>query len=205
MQFTRTPDVPQLSPYGKYRPYLRVDFRCRCAYCTGHEDEYGGEDSFEIDHHRPTSKFGDLEETYSNLYYSCRGCNKVGAKGEKWPSPEMQALGYRFIDPVAENAYGTHFRELTNGKLEVITPVGEYSVLHLRLNRVGLIRLRRARRTVVLVLTMELKRLEERMAQMTAEGKVPDAPILKRIQRLKESLAETPVSMMLPAWFDEAA
>src|ERR1035441_9736881 len=169
MQFARRPNVPNSANYQDYRPYLLEDFLHHCAYCTIHEDELAGEDFYEIDHHRPKSKFPDLINDYTNLYYCCRACNKKGAKGENWPSDDLINAGFRFFDPVAENAYHLHLREAASGKLIKKTNVGDYSIRILRLNRDGLLKLRRRRREVRVLLGRELGRLLRRSEEHTSE------------------------------------
>lgn len=205
MQFRRTPSIPQLSHYSEYRSYLRSDFKRHCAYCTGHEDEYGGEDHFEIDHFRPKGQFSRLEHDYSNLYYCCHGCNKNGAKGSQWPSPELFNLNYRFFDPVAEEADGLHFKETTNGRLKPLTNVGLYSIEKLRLNREGLIELRQRRRSIAVLLSKELKRLERRIVKMQKRGHRPSAAIVSRLDSLKTALKNAPVLGLLPGWWHDSA
>src|SRR5437870_4619047 len=119
MQFARRADIPNFDNYQDYHPYLREDFLRHCAYCTGHEDEMGGEDHYEIDHHRPKSRpeFAHLVNDYGNLYYACHGCNRRGAKGENWPSDDLYNAGFRFFDPIMENAYEIHMRETRSGRL----------------------------------------------------------------------------------------
>ena len=203
MQFHRDPAVPKLARYPEYRSYLRADFKRHCAYCTGHEDECGGEDHFEIDHHRPKWKHPELEHEYTNLYYCCRGCNKNGAKGEQWPSDELLAAGYRFFDPVAENAYGLHFKETANGSLQELNRVGDYSITKLRLNRDALIALRLRRRQMAALLSRELKRLELRLTRMQKRGKSPSGDLSERLELLRRALQNAPVLGLLPGWWQD--
>src|SRR5262245_13291358 len=100
MIFTRSVLRVQYADYARYRPYLRVDFRYRSAYCLRHEGHNGGEANFCIDHHRPVrGPHGrpDLEGDYSTLYYTCCECNQN--KGDTWPSAKQLAEGKRFLDP----------------------------------------------------------------------------------------------------------
>ena len=99
----RKQDPPIQARYQDYKPYLRLDFVYRCAYCTIHEGRHGGEHNFQVEHFRPKRKdlFPELELVYSNLYYACNRCNVI--KGSKWPTPEQQArgLGAQSHNPVA--------------------------------------------------------------------------------------------------------
>jgi len=201
MQFQRRKDVPKLARYEGYRPYLREDFLRHCAYCTGHENEMGGEEHFEIDHHRPKSKFPDLANEYSNLYYSCHGCNKRGSKGEHWPSDDLYKAGFRFFDPVAENAYQVHMRETRTGRLIKITNVGEYSIEFLRLNRKGLRNLRKRRKTMRIMLRKELRRLLRVLETSRKSGHQPSTTVLTRLDLVRDRLRTRPVLNLLPDWW----
>ena len=134
--------------YRKYKPYLRIDFEYRCAYCGITEYRWGSERNFVVEHFRPRSRFPDLATVYSNLYYACNRCNDL--KGDTWPSPLEIELGYMWPDPCACEVYREHLRELDNGMLEPITPAGIYTTENLMLNlRPYLVSWRRERRQLV--------------------------------------------------------
>ncbi len=144
--FRRRADPPPESNYRQYKQLLREDFDCRCAYCLLHEgDTYGGGfHNFQIDHFRPRTKFRELINTYSNLYYSCRWCNR--AKDETWPSDEEQQRGFAFVDPCVEDLYTTHSKLNPNtGKLTARSKPGEYTIREIRLNRRMFKKLRKER------------------------------------------------------------
>jgi hypothetical protein len=201
MQFNRSKKVPKFTDYRKYRPYLRRDFLSHCAYCTGHERELGGENHFEIDHFRPTSKYPKQINRYKNLYYACRGCNKVGAKGEQWPKPALRRAGYRFFDPVKENAFVLHMRETPSGLLRERNKVGEYSITKLRLNRDGLVLLRKKRRQMRQLLHKELRTLLASSQKIQQRGQQPQPVTLARLQQLRNLLNAGPVLALLPDWW----
>jgi uncharacterized protein (TIGR02646 family) len=108
-QFVRREHPPQIDDRKEYLPFLRRDFRYRCAYCERTEAFLGGEEFFEIDHFRPVSKFREEATHYRNLYYSCGKCNRH--KGDTWPSGDLIAMGFRFADPCQEDMYIDHLRE----------------------------------------------------------------------------------------------
>ncbi|MEE3485498.1 MAG: HNH endonuclease signature motif containing protein [Bacteroidales bacterium] len=66
------------SDYRKYKPYLEMDFKKRCAYCNLHEEMITS--YFEVDHFVPRKEFEkgwlQLETDYNNLMLSCPKCNK---------------------------------------------------------------------------------------------------------------------------------
>ena len=140
MIFTRSTSPKQFSDYAKYRPYLRVDFCYRCAYCLRQEGHNGGEANFCIDHHQPVrGAFGkpDLECEYTNLYYTCCECNEN--KADKWPTEAQRQKGYRFLNPCQpEDDHSLHWVFHSNGTLEALTNVGKYTEIMLLLSRPGL-------------------------------------------------------------------
>lgn len=132
--FTRTSNPPEYSDPSKYKPYLRRDFRCQCAYCEVSEGFVGRrEEHFEVDHFRPARLFPQFNYDYANLYYCCRGCNSK--KGASWPSDAESRRGAGFADPCLEDPYKMHLAEQENGTVLPLTPVGEYTLDHVRLNR----------------------------------------------------------------------
>jgi hypothetical protein len=135
MIFHRSIPPRTYSDYTTYRPFLRRDFRNRCAYCLRHEYHLGGEANCNIDHHRPVKgPYGrpDLINVYSNLYWSCAECNQN--KGDIWPDPEEEAGGFRFIDPCnPEDDHDLHLQVHTDGTMEPLTPAGQYTFDNLKL------------------------------------------------------------------------
>lgn len=123
---------PKLKNIGSYKPYLRIDFRWSCAYCTRHEAENGGHYNFEIDHFRPMYIFPRIASTYFNLYYSCRKCNRV--KSDTWPNIQLRRKGFRFVDPCLDEPT-KHFEIWYNNglQIEVKSKPGSYTVEHLML------------------------------------------------------------------------
>jgi uncharacterized protein (TIGR02646 family) len=140
--FRRVENPPPQKKYQDYKPYLRRDFRTRCAYCLVHEAHYGGLRNYHVDHFRPKKLFPKLTLEYGNLYYACGLCNTF--KGDVWPSQEQQNAGFGFTDPCQEDPYETHF--LVNeqdGSLRALTNAGRYTLEHLRLDRRQLRKYRR--------------------------------------------------------------
>ena len=140
--FARRRKPPDGKPYASYRDCLRLDFSFRCAHCLIDEADYQGPDSFEVDHFQPKSRFPSLERTYANLHYCCLLCNRK--KSDRWPSPEEEAKGERFVDPCAED-WEKHVEFQEDGSVRPLTPAGEYSVRAIRLDRDQLRRHRRDR------------------------------------------------------------
>lgn len=121
------------SHWRYYKPFLRIDFRYRCAYCQIHEAFWGTQRNFVVEHFRPRDRFPLLILEYSNLYYACNKCN--GSKWDIWPSDQQIAKGLFFVDPCREDLYARHVRIRSDGSLEPLTRCGAYTVEHLRLYR----------------------------------------------------------------------
>lgn len=143
----RAPPPAVESDYRKYRPYVREDFCECCAYCLLHEVLAAGVDNFELDHFKPKSdeRFTSLAADYYNLYYSCHVCNHY--KGASWPSEELAAQGWRFVDPCLD-VFSDHFSEDDSGRWIPRTKAGEYTAARLRLNRRHLVEVRGLMREV---------------------------------------------------------
>jgi hypothetical protein len=159
-RFFRSANLPTFDDYRKYVPWLRVDFRYRCAYCERKELCIGGEEFFVVDHFRPR-RFIELLANYENLYYSCRKCNEY--KHDAWPSEEGISKGFRFSDPCAEDMYALHLSEKLDGRLDALTSCGHYTRDHIRLDRPALVAWRRTKRAAledIPVLENALARLE---------------------------------------------
>lgn len=129
--------VPAGLRYPEYRPFLRRDFYCSCAYCTMAESEAAAV-GFSIDHYEPQGARPELINEYSNLFYTCDLCN--GRKGNRNPPPAARAVGHRFFRP-DQDIHVEHF-ELKGKRLEPKSPTGEYSIECLDLNRAHLQRIR---------------------------------------------------------------
>ncbi|NIA02420.1 MAG: hypothetical protein GWP15_03480 [Nitrospirae bacterium] len=128
--FSHRVPSPSENNYQKYRPYIREDFHECCAYCLLHERFANGERNFELDHFKPKSKYDQLKEVYTNIYYSCHVCNR--GKWHHWPSEELQSKGYRFIDTCRET-FSEHFVD-EDGYWKPISNAGKYTAERIRLN-----------------------------------------------------------------------
>lgn len=159
--------------YRNFRSYIREDFCQCCAFCLLHEIWARGRENFELDHFKPKSKFPELEHSYANIYYTCHACNH--AKRDKWPSEELERMGYRFIDFCRED-YSSNYRD-DNGDWQPITYAAEYTIEKLRLNSPDLIATRR-------IIADHLERL----------GRPPinwDQPLSNQIQIILDAVEKT--------------
>jgi len=132
----------QPAPRARYQDYkedLRADFYYSCAYCTITELEATGI-SFEIDHYLPQSHFPHFATTYGNLVYSCNTCN--GYKSDIFPGSPAIKKGFFFYRPdrPPEPSY-----QLTGYQLTPSSPLDEFNIAYLFLNRAPLIKIREFR------------------------------------------------------------
>jgi hypothetical protein len=166
MKFTRTHPPTKYDDYHRYRPYTRADFLRVCAHCFRHEDEAGGEECFVQDHFEPKCRPNVDPADYFNLYWSCGICNGRRNKGNKWPTDEDLAQGRRFCDPCDHDPVGADYVEEENSRLKPLTPAGQYTVGHLRLNeRRELLKLRGQRRSLRQAYLTRLRQIESAIAE----------------------------------------
>jgi hypothetical protein len=132
---------PAVSHYRDFRDAVREDFSECCAYCLLSEQFAAGSRNFELDHFKPKSveAFKHLERDFFNLYYSCHPCNQN--KGPDWPSPELIAAGYGFVDYCRET-FADHFDEGMSGEWSPTSKPGHYTARRLRLNNPHLVGIR---------------------------------------------------------------
>jgi len=193
--FHRRPNPPIYADYRKYKPLLREDFKYLCAYCLLHEGQEqlgGGFQNFQIDHFRPVKLFPDLIRVYDNLCYACRWCNR--AKWQTWPSEEQQASDHRFVDPCAEDLYKDHARLIADtGKLEPISPAGDYTIREINLNRKIFKDLRRNR----IVAQEQIEQTKIKLARLKRDA-TPQAELIEALERRIETLEERYINPKVP-------
>lgn len=137
--FQRQKEPFSTRDYTQFRSHVRDDFRKQCAYCLIHEFLGHGAASYELDHFRPKSKFPDLLCVFTNLFYACHRCNNV--KRDKWPPPDVEAEGRRFVDLCSEE-FLDHFEAKADGRWIPRSLAGEYTEDKLRLNHPDLVEIR---------------------------------------------------------------
>lgn len=85
-----------------------------------------------MDHFDPRLKNQPLQ-SYENLMPSTRLCNSL--KGNKWPTPEERADGFRFLDPTKELDYDHQiFEDPDTHHLMGTTPAAIFHIRVLGLN-----------------------------------------------------------------------
>lgn len=134
-RFNRTTPVPDIpgTKYDRFQEYVRSDFEECCAYCYLHEDHIGGRRHFQIDHFCPRRNCPDRVNDFYNLYWCCYGCNKPGRKHDYWPSDELIALGYGYVD-LCEDRFEDHYTLLSDGALQPLTKKAQYTIRQVGLN-----------------------------------------------------------------------
>jgi hypothetical protein len=126
-------------------PYLRRDFKDRCAYSMQHLSRAGGLSAMEIDHHDASLR-SKYRHQYSNLFLSTRHCNL--AKRNK-PTKREKRQGKRFLNPCLEQDYDSQlFEDPRSHEIWGTTIPGKYHVIYCDLNAPHFVRERR-RRTAI--------------------------------------------------------
>jgi hypothetical protein len=108
-----------------------------CEYCGVTETDIGGE--LTIDHFQPRA-YGGTDHT-ENLLYCCHRCNEY--KADYWP---MRPDDTPLWNPRREGT-DRHLLLLDDGSLYPITPVANFTLKRLRLNRPALVAFRLRRRS----------------------------------------------------------
>lgn len=81
---TKEPNFqPATGIYSDWKELLSKEASHLCVYCSIHESSMGGIRNFHVEHYRPKSKFKNLINTFSNLFYACPICNVF--KSNDWP------------------------------------------------------------------------------------------------------------------------
>ncbi len=132
-----------------------------CEFCTVAETDTGGE--LTLDHFHPKAKGGTDEP--ENLLYACMRCNLH--KADYWPihSDDLPLWNPR-QEPMA-----AHLLILTDGTLYPTTPVGEFTIARLRLNRPPLVayRLGKLRRQETELLLSRYREIVRTLEQLSAQ------------------------------------
>ena len=79
---------PENGTYSDWKTNIANDCSQQCIYCAIPESAYGGIDNFHVEHFRPVSLFGDLENIITNLFLACAICNRF--KSNDWPGEHLE-------------------------------------------------------------------------------------------------------------------
>lgn len=120
--------------YRDCKQELAVEADHKCVYCCLHENRFGGIRNFHVEHYKPKSKFKNLINTYSNLFYSCSICNCF--KGNDWPCEPTEIFDKPFYpNPLEVNYFDYIEISEDDGSLNGHNTTIKYLIEKLYLNR----------------------------------------------------------------------
>ncbi|MBX3282445.1 MAG: HNH endonuclease [Acidobacteria bacterium] len=130
-------EEPTNGTYRDWKPQLATEGEHRCVYCSIHDNRWGGERIFHVEHFKPKSKFKALINSYANLFYACPVCNVF--KSDSWfDAPVGDWTVCHYPDP-SEYNYGEFFVVDVTNQLTGVNAVGKFLIERLHLNRKHLI------------------------------------------------------------------
>ncbi|AEY65604.1 HNH endonuclease signature motif containing protein [Clostridium sp. BNL1100] len=122
--------------YTRYKPYLKQDFSCRCAYCNLLDTSITT--PFEVDHFIPRDTFKDdwpeCDTLYENLIYSCKKCNIAKSSQFSGDISPKKIINEFFYNPVLED-YGEIFYRNDYGGIDSDDLKGREMIKRLKLYR----------------------------------------------------------------------
>jgi len=176
---------PKAGVYSDWKEQIAEECFNQCVYCSIHEAQFGGIDHYHIDHFRPKSIFGKLENDIYNLFYACPICNRF--KSDDWPgNPDLTKVSYP--DP-SKTDYSQLFALKSDFEIKGKYIASEYLVLRLFLNRAQLIMERREaiRRSQVNEL---IKAVSSLMEEAASEDSKFALKTYKEIDAIKNNLLQ---------------
>ena len=133
---------PTTGTYRDWKPQLAEEGHNQCVYCAIHENSMGGIRNFHVEHYRPKSKFPELINNYSNLFYACPVCNTY--KSNDWPNEPVDDNSIASYPNPSEIDYCELFTNDTKqGIVEGNNIAAKYMQEKIFLNRPQLIHARR--------------------------------------------------------------
>jgi hypothetical protein len=158
-QIDKNTRIQQNGFYTSWKQQISEDCYNQCVYCSIHENPWGGIDHYHIDHFRPQSRFENLVNTITNLYYACPICNKF--KSDDWPNEPDDLNCICYPDPSEHNYSDLFSFNNTNYTISGRYVSSTYLINRLYLNRPQLVYERR-----------------EHLLKLKAEALINDAKIL---------------------------
>lgn len=158
----RTKRIQLDGVYTAWKQQIAEDCYNQCVYCSIHESPWGGIDHYQIDHFRPSSKFSNLQNTITNLYYSCPICNKF--KSDDWQNEPDNLDVICYPDPSDHNYSDLFNLDLDNYNLQGKFVSSRYVINRLYLNRPQLVYERRES-----LLNLKFKSLLEETSALLSE------------------------------------
>jgi uncharacterized protein (TIGR02646 family) len=135
----------QQRPYKEWKMELSQEALHSCVYCCVHESYFGGIRNYHVEHYKPKSKFAELQNDYSNLFYCCAICNVF--KGNDWidlPADQNSYSAPFYPNPSLTDYAGLLSVDGTSKRVLSAFVTGKYLIERLYLNRPQLIIARRA-------------------------------------------------------------
>lgn len=172
---------PTTGGYQDWKPILRLEGAGQCVYCAIHEQSFGGERNFHVEHFKPKSKppFRRLRNAFDNLFYACAICNTF--KGSVWPGAvPVNFSRAGFVDPSRFDYCVIFAVDPKTAQLSSETRAGRYMLEQLHLNRMQLILERRVALAQTRLLQEEA-RLRALLGQWEKDGYPASvSPLIKR-------------------------
>lgn len=117
--------------YNEWKEQIAADCYYMCVYCSIHESHWGGIDHYHIDHYKPKSKFPNLINTITNLYYACPVCNRF--KSDDWQGDSNDLNVICYPDPSDHD-----YRDLLKMDLQSYILIGKYTSSKYLINKLYL-------------------------------------------------------------------
>lgn len=133
---------PQTGSYKdrEWKEQLAAEGFHQCVYCAIPDAAMGGIRNFHVEHYRPKSRFVDLENVFTNLFYSCPICNTF--KGNDWPADPDHEINC-YPDPSISDYAELFTINLNSGEIYGEVTASRYMIEKIHLNRGQLILERR--------------------------------------------------------------
>ncbi|MBN2836389.1 MAG: HNH endonuclease [Candidatus Delongbacteria bacterium] len=133
-----TPKPTNGSCYSDWKQEIAEEGFHQCVYCSISEKAFGGIRNFHIEHYKPKSKFPELRDEFSNLFYSCSICNCF--KGNDWPNePTKDLSSISYPKPSKINYKNLFVVNTKDGRIDGKNIAASYMIEKLFLNRPQLI------------------------------------------------------------------
>jgi len=168
----------QFANYHYYKPLLQNEFNNKCIYCMT-PDTLNNYNNFGVDHYRPKSKFPELKNAYTNLFYCCNKCNNL--KGDYWPKTGRENL---FIPNACDHIMFEHL-QFKEDLVYPKTDAGNFTVEMLCLNDDEVKKFRHFFIVTKKALNYELYDLESTLKEIESRISCSDGMILKELSSEK--------------------
>lgn len=184
-QIEKSKRVQNKGVYTAWKQQISDECYKQCVYCSIHESPWGGIDHYHIDHFRPQSKFKELSNIITNLYYACPICNKF--KSNDWQNEPDNLDVICYPDPSDYNYSDLFNIDTSNYTLEGKYTSSRYVVNRLYLNRPQLVYERRE-----FFLNLKANAIINESQELI--DKTDDINLVKEASKIKDSLMQLLIS-----------